>query len=95
MQEAIVVREREVNLRMGQCESGDRLGAVSQFGAYRTEKLSPYGRVKEEIGDRNRRAHCSRDRFHAADCSAINLQFGSRIAVGCSAADIQMGNRAN
>ena len=88
MQEAIVVREREVNLRMGQCEPGNRLGAVSQFSAYSTEELSPYRCVEEEIRNRNRCTYCGRDRFHAADCSAVDLQFGSRIAVGCSAADI-------
>ena len=45
MQNAIVVCKR-VNLRMSQCESGNRLGAVSEFGANSAEKLPCTGVLK-------------------------------------------------
>ena len=49
MQQPAAVREREVDLRMGQRQPRDRLGEVAHLGLRRPQKLLPHRRVEEQV----------------------------------------------
>ena len=82
-----VVREREVDLRMGERQPRERLGRVAHLGLRRAQELVPHRRVEEQVAHFDRRADGAADRRDRLRLAADDFQLGAALGLRGAAAD--------
>ena len=86
---AVVVPEREVDLRVGQRQSGEGLVGVTELGLRGPQELSAHWGVEKQAANFDRRADRASARRNARAGAADYLDLGPALAIGRSATQRQ------
>ncbi len=82
-----IVREREVDVRMGERQASQRFGRVAHFGLRRAEEFVPHRGVEEQVPHFDRRANRAADRRDRPRLAADDLELGPTLCLGRAAAE--------
>ena len=82
-----VVREREVDVRMGEREPREGFGGVAHFGLGGAEELVPHRRVEEQVPHFDRGADGAADGGDRPGLAADDFEFGAVGGLGGAAAN--------